>query len=99
MTRLFALIALTISLAMTSTSLEAAPFSVPADLLVRGDHSDKEILRYRRIRIERQEVLYDDTQPMICRVGSTVLVAGHKGSLAMVVFIGRVWAMSWSQDR
>ena len=61
---------------------QGAQFNIPADLLVRGDYSDKEILRYRRIRVERQEVLYDDTQPMICRLGSTVLVAGQKGSLA-----------------
>ena len=55
---------------------------IPADLLVRGDLSDKEVLRYRRIRVERQEILFDETQPMICRQGDTLLVVGLGGSLA-----------------
>ena len=75
-------LALIIAVVASVSLVQAAPFSVPESLHVRGDFSDKEILRYRRIRVERQEVLYDDTRPMICKLGSTVLVAGQKGSLA-----------------
>ena len=82
MKRFVVLFALASVLLVSHSVLTAAPLLVPNDLLVRGDMSDNEILRYRRIRVERQEVLYDDTQPMICRVGSTVMVAGQKGSLA-----------------
>ena len=35
-----------------------------------GDHSDTEgILRLRRIRVERQEILLGNTDPMMCRCG------------------------------
>ena len=31
-----------------------------------GDHTAREILRFRRIRAERQEVLEGDTAPLLC---------------------------------
>lgn len=84
-------LALIIAVVAPMNLVQAAPFSVPESLHVRGDMSDKEILRYRRIRVERQEVLYDDTRPMICKLGSTVLVAGQKGSLARTKDGGLHW--------
>ena len=47
-----------------------------------ADHSDREILRYRRIRAERQEVLPGDTAPMLCGHGPKLLLCGRAGSLA-----------------
>ena len=45
-----------------------------------GDHSDREILRYRRIRVERQEVMPGDTAPMLCGRGTKLLLCGRAGS-------------------
>ena len=47
-----------------------------------GDYSDTEgILRFRRIRVERQEILLGDSDPMICLYGQDIIVAGKGGGL------------------
>ena len=56
-----------------------------------GDHSDREILRYRRIRVERQEVLPGDTAPMLCGRGTKLLLCGRAGSLARSTNRGVTW--------
>ena len=56
-----------------------------------GDHSDRQMLRYRRIRAERQEVLLDDTAPMLCRRGKKLLLCGRAGSLARSSNEGETW--------
>ena len=56
-----------------------------------GDHSDREILRYRRIRAERQEVLPGDTAPMLCGHGPKLLLCGRAGSLARSTDGGVTW--------
>ena len=58
---------------------------------VKGDHSDREILRYRRIRVERQEVLPGDTAPMLCGRGPILLLGGRAGSLARSTNGGVTW--------
>ena len=58
---------------------------------VKGDHSDREILRYRRIRVERQEVLPGDTAPMLCGRGPILLLSGRAGALARSVNGGVTW--------
>ena len=58
---------------------------------VKGDHSEREILRYRRIRVERQEVLPGDTAPMLCGRGPKLLLCGRAGSLARSVNGGVTW--------
>jgi hypothetical protein len=56
-----------------------------------ADHSDREILRYRRIRAERQEVLPGDTAPMLCGHGPKLLLCGRAGSLARSTDGGVTW--------
>ena len=56
-----------------------------------GDHSDREILRYRRIRVERQEALPGDTAPMLCGRGTKLLLCGRAGSLARSTNRGVTW--------
>ena len=56
-----------------------------------GDHSDREILRYRRIRVERQEILPGDTAPMLCGRGTKLLLCGRAGSLARSTNRGVTW--------
>ena len=56
-----------------------------------GDHSDREILRYRRIRVERQEALSGDTAPMLCGRGTKLLLCGRAGSLARSTNRGVTW--------
>ena len=56
-----------------------------------GDHSDREILRYRRIRVERQEVLPGDTAPLLCGRGTKLLLCGRAGSLARSTNRGVTW--------
>ena len=56
-----------------------------------GDHTDREILRYRRIRVERQEVLPGDTAPMLCGRGTKLLLCGRAGSLARSANRGVTW--------
>ena len=46
------------------------------------DHTEGEVLRYRRLRVERQEVLYGDADPLLCRLGELLLLCGRGGSLA-----------------
>ena len=58
---------------------------------VKGDHSDREILRYRRIRVERQEVLPGDTAPVLCGRGPKLLLCGRAGSLARSINGGVTW--------
>ena len=58
---------------------------------VKGDHSDREILRYRRIRVERQEVLPGDTAPMLCGHGPILLLSGRDGLLARSTNGGVTW--------
>ena len=69
----------------------SADYNIPQELLVKGDYSQQEVLRYRRIRVERQEVIFGDTQPMLCRQGSTILVAGRGGALARSTDGGVTW--------
>ncbi|MDE0220937.1 MAG: sialidase family protein [Spirochaetaceae bacterium] len=56
-----------------------------------ADHSDREILRYRRIRVERQEVLPGDTAPILCGHGAKLLLCGRAGSLARSTNGGVTW--------
>ena len=63
---------------------------------VYGDHTDREILRFRRIRAERQEVLEGDTAPLLCRRGSELLLCGRGGSLARSSDGGVTWERSGS---
>lgn len=46
----------------------------------RGDHDDQEVLRFRRIRVERQPVIIDDTDPQLVRSGELLLLAGAGGA-------------------
>ena len=58
-----------------------------------GDHSDTEgILRFRRIRVERQEVLLGDSLPMMCLLGDDIIVAGQRGGLVKSADGGRSWS-------
>ena len=58
---------------------------VPDDLNQRGDHSqERGILRFERIRVQRQEVIVGDRRPLICRLKDTLLLlAGSTGALAV----------------
>ena len=56
-----------------------------------GDHTDREILRFRRIRAERQEVLEGDTGPLLCGRGPKLLLCGRGGSLARSSDGGVTW--------
>ena len=58
---------------------------------VFGDHTDREILRFRRIRAERQEVLEGDTGPLLCGRGPKLLLCGRAGSLARSADGGVTW--------
>ena len=58
---------------------------------VFGDHTDRQILRFRRIRAERQEVLAGDTAPLLCGRGTKVLLCGRAGSLARSSNGGVTW--------
>ena len=55
------------------------------------DHTDGEVLRYGRVRVERQEVLYGDTDPLLCRQGELLLLCGRGGSLACSADGGVSW--------
>ncbi|MDE2754550.1 MAG: hypothetical protein OXI83_18415, partial [Gemmatimonadota bacterium] len=46
------------------------------------DHGDRHVLRYRRLRVERQEVLFGDADPLLCRQGDDLVLAGRGGSMA-----------------
>ena len=48
-----------------------------------SDHTDHHALRYRRLRVERQEVLYGDAWPLLCRRGDALVLCGRGGSLAL----------------
>ena len=65
--------------------------AVDPNRLPRGDYTDNEILRFRRIRVERQEVLFGDTEPLLCRQGTMLLLAGRGGSLARSNDGGLTW--------
>ena len=56
-----------------------------------GDHTDRQILRFRRIRAERQEVLAGDSAPLLCRRGTKLLLCGRAGSLARSSNGGVTW--------
>ena len=58
---------------------------------VFGDHTDRQILRFRRIRVERQEVLAGDTAPLLCGRGTKLLLCGRAGSLARSSDGGVTW--------
>ena len=60
---------------------------------VFGDHTDREILRFRCIRAERQEVLEGDTAPLICGRGPKLLLCGRAGSLARSSDGGVTWEL------
>ena len=47
-----------------------------------SDHTESHVLRYRRLRVERQEVLFGDADPLLCRQGDALLLCGRGGSLA-----------------
>ena len=79
---LFVFVILMLSLVASPVNAQPASYEIAPDLQVQGDYSDKEILRYRRIRIERQEVLFDETNPLLCKQGNTLLVVGRGGSIA-----------------
>ncbi len=49
------------------------------------------MLRFRRIRAERQEVLEGDTAPLLCGRGTTLLLCGRAGSLARSSDGGVTW--------
>ena len=58
---------------------------------VFGDHTDRQILRFRRIRAERQEVLAGDSAPLLCGRGTKLLLCGRAGSLARSSNGGVTW--------
>ena len=64
---------------------------MPVKAQIVGDHSEREILRYRRIRVERQEVLPGETAPMLCGRGTRLLLCGRAGSLARSTNRGVTW--------
>ena len=57
-----------------------------------SDHGDRHVLRYRRLRVERQEVLFGDADPMLCRQGDELVLAGRGGSLARSGDGGVTWS-------
>ena len=61
------------------------------DLLTRGDHNDSEILRFRRIRVERQEVIVGQSGPVLCRHGNALLLTGAAGRLVRSRDGGKSW--------
>ena len=71
-------------------------YEIESECRDSGDHSDTEgILRFRRIRVERQEVILGDRDPMMCRCGEDVIVAGSRGALVK----SRDHGWSWSTMR
>ncbi len=64
---------------------------MPVKAQIVGDHSEREILRYRRIRVERQVVLPGETAPMLCGRGTRLLLCGRAGSLARSTNRGVTW--------
>ncbi len=56
------------------------------------DHGDDHVLRYRRLRVERQEVLFGDAEPLLCRQGDALVLAGRGGSLARSGDGGVTWS-------
>ena len=56
------------------------------------DHTDRQILRFRRARAERQEVLYGDAGPQLCRQGDALVLCGRGGSLAISNDGGAAWS-------
>ncbi|MCY4374124.1 MAG: sialidase family protein, partial [Spirochaetaceae bacterium] len=57
-----------------------------------SDHTDSHVLRYRRLRVERQEVLFGDADPLLCRQGDALVLAGRGGSLAHSDDGGVTWS-------
>ena len=57
-----------------------------------SDHTEKHVLRYRRLRVERQEVLFGDADPLLCRQGDALLLCGRGGSLAHSEDGGVTWS-------
>ena len=60
----------------------------------RGDHDDQEVLRFRRIRVERQPVIIDDTDPQLVRSGELLLLAGAGGQTA----VSRDGGITWQES-
>ena len=46
----------------------------------------------RRLRVERQEVLFGDADPLLCRQGDALVLAGRGGSLARSGDGGVTWS-------
>ena len=61
------------------------------DLLTRGDQNDREILRFRRLRVERQPVIQGETHPLLVRSGESIIVTGSSGKAALSRDGGRTW--------
>ena len=57
----------------------------------RGDHDGHEILRFRRIRVERQPVIIDDTNPLLVHSGELLLLAGAGGQAVVSRDGGITW--------
>ena len=57
-----------------------------------SDHTESHVLRYRRLRVERQEVLFGDADPLLCRQGDALVLAGRGGSLAHSDDGGVTWS-------
>ena len=57
-----------------------------------SDHTESHVLRYRRLRVERQEVLFGDADPLLCRRGDALVLAGRGGSLAHSDDGGVTWS-------
>ena len=57
-----------------------------------SDHTDHHVLRYRRLRVERQEMLFGDAHPLLCRLGDALVLAGRGGSLARSDDGGVTWS-------
>ena len=56
------------------------------------DHTDRQLLRFHRVRVERQEVLYGDADPQLCRHGAALVLCGRGGSLATSDDGGESWS-------
>ena len=57
-----------------------------------SDHTDHHVLRYRRLRVERQEVLFGDAGPLLSRRGDALVLCGRGGSLALSDDGGVTWS-------
>ena len=65
---------------------------VDKSFLRQGDHSETEgMLRFRRIRVERHEVIAGDNTPLLCCAAGQIFLAGGCGQMVCSNDGGRTW--------